>query len=304
MNEKYRGGQDIIIDLPEDYDINHIDWLSIYCYKFQVNFGHVLISNVSLRIPPYVPQIDPFDDLKSIDGWQFHTLLGTPKRQSFTFQIGIPGGKKGYQYMTRTRPGNHVWYVNGLIADLYLKRNVTYTFIVQGGNDKSTDVFYNPLYLSNDAYGGYLKLSNDEKEQIKIYAGATPSNYDDALGGLCLWTSKNSEDDFDSYNSFDEFKQTLNLNCDDSNPGEFKFTPDSSTPDVIYYQSFNNYNMGNKIHIVDDLPDDLEDFVEEPYQYEAWLKHHNLELTPRGANSGEGKYLSLFIIGLIVFLFY
>lgn len=55
MNERYRGGQDIIIDLPEDYDINHIDWLSIYCYKFRVDFGHVLISNVTGKIPPYVP---------------------------------------------------------------------------------------------------------------------------------------------------------------------------------------------------------------------------------------------------------
>lgn len=55
MNERYRGGQDIIIDLPPEFDINHIDWLSIYCYKFRVDFGHVLITNISQRIPPYVP---------------------------------------------------------------------------------------------------------------------------------------------------------------------------------------------------------------------------------------------------------
>lgn len=55
MNERYRGGQDIIIDLPAEYDINHIDWLSVYCYKFRVDFGHVSILNISQRIPPYVP---------------------------------------------------------------------------------------------------------------------------------------------------------------------------------------------------------------------------------------------------------
>lgn len=55
MNERYRGGKDIILDLPEEYDINHIDWLSIYCYKFRVDFGHIPISNISQRIPPYVP---------------------------------------------------------------------------------------------------------------------------------------------------------------------------------------------------------------------------------------------------------
>ena len=109
MNERYRGGQDIIIDLPEDYDINHIDWLAIYCYKFRVNFGHVLISNVSAKIPPYVPSWNAFEDLKGIDGWQISTLLGTPNRLKFTFQLGAPGGKKGYQYMARARPGNYVW---------------------------------------------------------------------------------------------------------------------------------------------------------------------------------------------------
>lgn len=302
MNERYRGGQDIIIDLPEDYDINHIDWLAIYCYKFRVNFGHVLISNVSTKIPPYVPPRNAFEDLKGIDGWQISTLLGTPNRLTFTFQLGAPGGKKGYQYMARARPGNYVWYTNGYIADLYLKRNVTYEFIVQGGNDKSTNDFYNPLYISDDPFGGFMKLSNDEREQVHIYAGATPSNADEMAGGLCLWTPENPDDDFDSYNSFNEFKQTLKLKCDsDVAPAVFKFTPNASTPNVLYFQSYANYNMGNKIHIVDDLPDDLEDFVEEPYQYEAWLKHHNLQLTPRGANSASSVVINLVAIVLLLF---
>lgn len=55
MTERYRGGQDIILILPEEYDIEHIDWLAIYCYKFRVDFGHVTVSNISQRIPPFVP---------------------------------------------------------------------------------------------------------------------------------------------------------------------------------------------------------------------------------------------------------
>lgn len=55
MNERYRGGEDIFLTLPDDYDIEHIDWISIYCYKFRVDFGHVTVSNISQRIPPYVP---------------------------------------------------------------------------------------------------------------------------------------------------------------------------------------------------------------------------------------------------------
>uniref|UniRef100_A0AC34Q6X6 DM13 domain-containing protein n=1 Tax=Panagrolaimus sp. JU765 TaxID=591449 RepID=A0AC34Q6X6_9BILA len=304
MNERYRGGQDIIIDLPADYDINHIDWLAIYCYKFRVDFGHVLISNVSTRIPPFVPVQNALDELKGIDGWQVNTLLGTPKRLNFTFQLGVPGGKKGYQYMTHARPGAYVWYVNGYLADIYLKRNVTYTFIVQGGNDKSTGDFYNPLYLTDDSFGGFMKLSNDERKQVKIIGGATSSDADDFAGGLCLWTPENPDDDYDSYDSFIEFRHTLKLKCDDTiAPAIFTFTPNSSTPNVIYFQSFANYNMGNKIHIVDDLPDDLEDFVEEPYQYEAWLKHHNLQLTPRGANGASSIVFSI-LTAFIIFLFY
>lgn len=35
---------------------------------------------------------------------------------------------------------------------------------VEGGDDKSTSDFYNPLYISNDPFGGYSKLSSDERE--------------------------------------------------------------------------------------------------------------------------------------------
>uniref|UniRef100_A0A914YE09 DM13 domain-containing protein n=1 Tax=Panagrolaimus superbus TaxID=310955 RepID=A0A914YE09_9BILA len=296
MNERYRGGQDIIIDLPEEYDINHIDWLAIYCYKFRVDFGHVSISNVSQRIPPFISL--PADDYKNIDGWQITTLLGTPKRHNFTFQLGVPGGKRGYQYMAHARPGNYVWYVNGYLADLYLRRNVTYTFVVQGGSDKSTSDFYNPLYISDDSFGGYMKLSNDEKEQVHILAGNNP---DETTGNLCMWIQQNVDDNPDSYNSFAEYRKTLKLKCDENiPPAVFMFTPNASTPDVIYYQSYSNYNMGYKIHIVDDLPEDLEDFVEEPYQYEAWLKHHNLQLIPRGANTAPKTSYNYFAFILVI----
>ncbi len=37
-------------------------------------------------------------------------------------------------------------------------------FSVEGGNDKSTTDFYNPLYISDDPFGSYSKLSKDERE--------------------------------------------------------------------------------------------------------------------------------------------
>ena len=35
---------------------------------------------------------------------------------------------------------------------------------IEGGADKSTADFYNPLYISDDPFGGYSKLSADERE--------------------------------------------------------------------------------------------------------------------------------------------
>lgn len=49
-------------------------------------------------------------------------------------------------------------------------------------------------------------------------------------------------------------------------------------------QSFTHYNMGWKMHIVNEIPHDLPDFKEEPYKYEIWLEHQSLRELPRHAN--------------------
>ncbi|EYB96617.1 hypothetical protein Y032_0148g2633 [Ancylostoma ceylanicum] len=233
MNERYRGGQDLIIDLPADYDIQHVDWLAIYCYKFRVDFGHVTISNVSTRIPPYVPPQKRFDDISPVDGWPVTSLLGNENRRNFTFQLGVPGGKKGYQAMARARPAKYVWYVNGVLGDIYLKRGVTYAFIVEGGSDKSTSEFYNPLYITDNQSGGYGKLSNEEKEQVNLFSGSDPSR---VSGRLCIWTSDDNVDPA-QFSTFADFRKTLRLKCEtDKVAAYFQFTPDEKTPDTLYYQ--------------------------------------------------------------------
>ena len=68
MNERYTGGKDIFVELPEGYDVQHIDWLSVrtvssifiqflqvYCLRFEVDYGHIFIRNIAPMIPPYVP---------------------------------------------------------------------------------------------------------------------------------------------------------------------------------------------------------------------------------------------------------
>ena len=34
MNERYTGGKDIFVELPEGYDVQHIDWLSVHTVSF------------------------------------------------------------------------------------------------------------------------------------------------------------------------------------------------------------------------------------------------------------------------------
>ncbi len=55
MKEEYRGREDLILELPDEYDIYNISWISVYCYKYRVVFGSVSVGNISARIPPHVP---------------------------------------------------------------------------------------------------------------------------------------------------------------------------------------------------------------------------------------------------------
>ncbi|GMT35962.1 hypothetical protein PFISCL1PPCAC_27259, partial [Pristionchus fissidentatus] len=300
MTERYRGGQDIILILPEEYDIDHIDWLAIYCYKFRVDFGHVAVSNISQRIPPYVPAQKRFDEMDNskIDKWPTLSLLGNDNRLNFTFQLGAPGGKKGYAAMTHSRPSKYVWYVNGYLADVYLKRGSTYTFIVEGGNDKSTSDFYNPLYISDDPYGGFNKLSDDEKATVHIYSGDDASSH---VGRLCVWTA-DGDVNADSFASFVDFRNSLELKCEqDKEAHTFTFSPDERTPNTVYFNSFSSYNMGYKLHVVDELPS-LLDWTEEPYDYEHW----RLEKLSQGSVVASSSLLLsplAFLAVLVPFLF-
>lgn len=100
MNIKYRGGKDIIIDLPENYDVYHIDFLSVYCYKFRVDFAHVPINNLPAILPPYVPVQHRFAAKTECDSpWKAQPLLGTEARTNFTIQLGPPGGHCGYRVL-------------------------------------------------------------------------------------------------------------------------------------------------------------------------------------------------------------
>lgn len=65
--------------------------------------------------------------------------------------------------------GNSPWgiayYLNGvLIPRITLYRHVPYTFVIEGGNDPSNPARYHPFYITSSERGGYLALSDSEKQ--------------------------------------------------------------------------------------------------------------------------------------------
>lgn len=147
---------DFIVELPEEHSIYNIDWLGVWCEKFAMNFGHVNLVNVSDRIPPYVSPVmkvrktlncgklcilnfvyvlqlsqqdQPISD--NNENWPVLYMFGNKSRNSFTFQLGAPGGRRAYAaWWMKSQPAQYVWYVNGQMApDLWLETDVTYNFV-------------------------------------------------------------------------------------------------------------------------------------------------------------------------------
>ena len=57
------------------------------------------------------------------------------------------------------------WFINGqLIPELTLRRNVTYTFLVSGGDDPVESGNYHPFYITDDVNGGYAQLTEAERQ--------------------------------------------------------------------------------------------------------------------------------------------
>lgn len=87
-----------------------------------------------------------------------------------------------------------VWYINGLMSPiLYVRRGVTYSFKVEGGSDPTNLRFYNPLYLTTDANGGYAQLDDNTRKTVRVIGGITFDKKSrptpTAVGRYCVWVS-------------------------------------------------------------------------------------------------------------------
>ncbi|KAF6018950.1 hypothetical protein EB796_022771 [Bugula neritina] len=212
----------------------------------KINFNRTVADNC--------PSFVVLDDVELPD-FQPHHLYGE-EGTVFTVEIGQAGSEQGYKALTGLPSWGIAWYVNGiLIPELHLKRGVSYTFRVGGGTDPKEGSKYHPLYFTNDVEGGYNQTGNGT-----IYPGKVDGNaMQYAVGGYCEWKLRSSAvarlDSGFIYPCFETFQKDLYLDCD--NTGEytdFVFTPDSSTPDLLYYQCYTHKSLGWKVHVYDELP--------------------------------------------------
>lgn len=72
-------------------------------------------------------------------------------------------------------------------------------------------------------------------------------------GPLCISKHREKQDRRldDDFPTFKKFNRSLTYTCEEGEAGILEITPNTSWPDVVYYNSFTQSDMGWKIHIVD-----------------------------------------------------
>ena len=64
------------------------------------------------------------------------------------------------------------WYINDLlIPEIYVERGQTYTFIVEGGNDRTNPARYHPFYITDSPEGGFGQKSEAEQKKQRVFGG-------------------------------------------------------------------------------------------------------------------------------------
>lgn len=189
-------------------------------------------------------------------GW-FIPPIVCPQDRTFYAQIGPTAGHKGYESLTGRTGLGAAWYINGLlIPELVIERGHTYRFVIEGGNDKTSAPRRHPFYLTDSSEGGFDFKTDEERMRERLFAGVAlrPDGQfvPTAEGRLCEWRQTNlTQTNPDLYQTFSAYQRSLKLDCSAGQAGVLKFTPDSSTPDSIYYQCYTHRHMGWRIKVVD-----------------------------------------------------
>lgn len=181
--------------------------------------------------------LEELEDDDEIKPWPPAKIRG---ESTFTAKIGPTGGKRGYTAITGQPSWGIAWYINDLlIPELTVERGQTYVFIIEGGSDSSNPARYHPFYITDSVEGGYGQKNEEERRQQKIYAGVEYDRegypYPTAEGRYCELAHKSIDKSTES-ETFEEYLETLRLECDQGEPGYLNWTVPMDAPDLLYYQ--------------------------------------------------------------------
>nr|XP_040577912.1 protein Skeletor, isoforms B/C-like isoform X2 [Lepeophtheirus salmonis] len=225
-----------------------------------INFSN---NEDDVNCPDVYSPLKPYTPPEPEEVWKPSNIRD---RKLFVARLGPPGGKKGYGAITGNPPLiNVVWWINGkLMPEIYVERGKTYHFRIQGGDDASRTNSFHPLYITDNAEGGYILKPQYERSVETIYAGVEEYDLEPmatGVGPLCEFVSYEADKTYESQ-TFKEYKRTLRLACTEGREQEYgwvNWTVDHNTPDLLYYQSFADYAMGWKIHVLNEgeVPPDV-----------------------------------------------
>lgn len=197
------------------------------------------------------------EDKPEVELWEKNPIIDKAIR-SFTATLGPSGGKKGYSGITKHVSNGLAWYINGFLApDLFLRRGLTYSFRVRGGNNPHSAEHYHPMVITDEPHGGFDRLSDLKQTEIRVLAGVEYSRRGrpkpTVAGPLCISKYPTDQDRRldDNFPTFRKFNRSLVSDCIGTESAILELTPNSSWPDTVYYNSFTQRNMGWRIHIVD-----------------------------------------------------
>ncbi|CAG9858851.1 unnamed protein product [Phyllotreta striolata] len=218
-------------------------------------------TDIKIELTPKEPQNNCFSFTRTKpeprEAWKKGQIFDKTIRV-FNSYIGPSGGKRGYQAITGRPSTALAWYINGLLApEIWLRRGLSYAFKVYGGNNPHSAEYYHPFIITDEPHGGFDGLSDEAQSKIRVLVGVEYSRRGrprpTTSGPLCLSEHRPTQDRRldDDFETFKKFNRSLIYHCEKGEPGVLEFTPNTSWPDTVYYNSFTQANMGWKIHIVD-----------------------------------------------------
>ncbi len=227
-----------------------------------IEFGREVVDNCDAIISGTTG-----NDTEPAAGFEIPMIQGVTE---LVANIGPSGGDRGYKSITGQISWGIAWYINDWLAPIIeMKRGTTYTFTVYGGDDPSPSnaAVYHPFYITSSPFGGYSQINATERAKETVYAGienivlgvdgSSVVNFTSPyIAPICEYVTTDATDQAVLSGTYSEYFETLDTSCKEDtaivdNGMTFTFTPNETTPDILYYHCVTHRNLGWKIMVVD-----------------------------------------------------